>query len=226
MDVWLTYSPRDFLLFSAETYWRLFALANGTAWPYPLIAPALVAALLAGALVAANRRLLLALGPGLAIMWIVVAEAFLRARYEPINWAVAYVWPAFMVEAAVLLLLTVLLARPAPPGRRMIGAAFVVAAIAYPLVGLASGRPLAQSEVVGLAPDPTAIATLGFALLAQGRLVLLATPLPLLWLAASAVTLFTLGVPSAWAPATAAAAGLAVVVWGALRPAAPRSPAP
>src|SRR5882672_6248592 len=44
----------------------------------------------------------------------------------------------------------------------MIGIALYVYALAlHPLIALVAGRPLQAAEVVGIAPDPTASATLG-----------------------------------------------------------------
>ena len=39
MGDWLNYEAADFLLFSAEVYWRLFELENTALWPLPAIAP-------------------------------------------------------------------------------------------------------------------------------------------------------------------------------------------
>jgi hypothetical protein len=68
----------------------------------------------------------------------------------------------------------------------------VSALLLCPFVGLAFGRPWTQAEVFGLAPDPTALATLGaLLLLAPARPGLtwrLAWLLPLLWCALSGMT--------------------------------------
>jgi len=64
-----------------------------------------------------------------------------------------------------------------------IGIALYVYALAlHPLLVLVAGRPLQAAEVVGIAPDPTAIATLGLLSLAPrrgGTLPLII--LPILW---------------------------------------------
>ena len=51
------------------------------------------------------------------------------------------------------------------------------------------GRGWASSEVFGIAPDPTAIATLGVLLLARGRLLPVLLPIPVLWCLLSGMTL-------------------------------------
>jgi hypothetical protein len=68
-----------------------------------------------------------------------------------------------------------------------------------PLLAPLQGRGWASSEVFGIAPDPTAMATLGVLLLAHGRLLPLLLPIPVLWCFLSGVTLRTMGEPQAWA---------------------------
>lgn len=192
METWLTYRPRDFLLFSPDTYWRLFETTNAALWPLPLLAAPLLVVLFAWA--ATGRRLPgIALALALGVSWVVVSEAFLAARYEPINWAVAYVRPIFIVEAALLATLGLRLWFPATGVRLWVGGGLIALAAAYPLVGLAAGRPLSEAEVFAVAPDPTAIATLGVLLAARPSWAggILAA-VPILWLVVSAVTLHTM----------------------------------
>ena len=83
----------------------------------------------------------------------------------------------------------------------MTGDGLVVLAVGYPLVGLAAGRALVQTEVVGLAPDPTAIATLGLLLLARpGWIRLTLSVIPAVWLLLTSATLLTMDEPSGWVP--------------------------
>jgi hypothetical protein len=60
---------------------------------------------------------------------------------------------------------------PASGGRLGLGFGLLVLAIVgYPWLGVLLGRPLSQAEVFGIAPDPTAVGTLGVLLLtASGR---------------------------------------------------------
>ena len=73
----------------------------------------------------------------------------------------------------------------------------------------ASGRPWTQAEVFGLAPDPTAIGTLGWLLLLQGcrdsarGLLRTLWLVPLAWCAISAATLATMGEWQALVPLVA-----------------------
>ena len=145
----------------------------------------------------------------LAALWAFVGWSFLWSRYAAINWAIAYVAPAFGLQALLLAI-----GGAARGGlafdRRDIAARLglliaVVGLVVYPLLPPLFGRPWTSAEVFGIAPDPTAIATLGVLLAASGRLVPLLLPIPLLWLLLSGLTLRTMGDPQAWLPLLAAA---------------------
>ena len=96
MSEWWTYRPEDFLLFSPRVYWRMFELHNAALWPLQVLALAaglLIILLLAWRPRGYARWLALLL----AILWIFVGWTFLWNRYADINWAAAYVAPAFVV---------------------------------------------------------------------------------------------------------------------------------
>jgi uncharacterized membrane protein YwaF len=112
MSEWWTYRAEDFLLFSPRVYWRMFELHNAALWPLHLLA------LAAGLIII----LLIAWRPGtgarwialmLAILWTFVGWSFLWNRYATINWAAAYVAPAFAVEGVLLFVIGAL--RDGPP---------------------------------------------------------------------------------------------------------------
>jgi hypothetical protein len=86
-----------------------------------------------------------------------------------------------------------------------------------PLLAPLQGRGWASSEVFGIAPDPTAIATLGLLLLARGRLLPVLLPIPVLWCLLSGMTLRTMGEPQAWAPLAALALAAAGWIWTIIR---------
>jgi hypothetical protein len=212
---WWSYRLSDFLLFAPRTYWRLFELHNAALWP--LHVPVVVAG--AVALVFALRR------PGcirwiamlLALIWAFVGWTFIWQRYATINWAASYVAPLFALEAASFAIGGAILGRlPAAPSgtRRLIGALLVGAAIpAYPLLAPMTGRSWAAAEIFGVAPDPTAIATLGFLLQTRGALAGALYPIPLAWCLVSGVTLLTLGENQGWIPLAAALLTLITLVW-------------
>ncbi len=80
------------------------------------------------------------------------------------------------------------------------------------MLGPLFGRSWSQIEVFGVAPDPTAIATLGVLLLASGRVRWELMVLPLLWCAVSGATLLSMDSPAAGIPIAAAVLGLSVAV--------------
>ena len=65
------------------------------------------------------------------------------------------------------------------------------ALIIHPLLAPLTGRPWTQAEIFGLAPDPTAVATLGI-LLATERPRLPLFAIPLLWCVLTGLTLWTM----------------------------------
>jgi hypothetical protein len=219
MSEWWTYRAEDFLLFSPRVYWRMFELHNASLWPLHVLT--LAAGLTIMLLIAWRPR-----GSAhwvaliLAILWIFVGWFFLWNRYATINWAAAYVAPAFAVEG-VLFLLLLLLDGLAFDRRGLAGwIGFFILAFALagqPLLAPLQGRGWASSEVFGIAPDPTAIATLGVLLLARGRFLPLLLPIPVLWCLLSGITLQTMGEPQAWAPYAAVALAAAAWIWTIIR---------
>ena len=201
MAEWWTYSLSDFLLFSPRTYYRLFELYNAAVWPGQVLAVA------AGLAIAAMLRkprpwqgwvvaVLLAAG------WLWIAWAYFLARYATINWAAPCVAAAFAGEALLLVLAGTLGRSSLPPDSRMAGrigvGLYVFALVVQPLIGPLAGRTWSQVEILGIAPDPTAVATLGLVLRAPvgHRWALL--PIPVAWCAVSGATAWAMGSPDAW----------------------------
>ena len=200
MSEWLTYRPEDFLLFSPRTYWRMFELQNEAYWPLPVLTLALggIVTFLAAR---GSGRAIRGAAVILAVVWFFVAYTFLWNRYASINWAMNYVAPAFALQA--LLLLLIAFRRAVAVQSRGIAAwigtlLLAFATVGVPLMAPLHGRDRATSEVFGIAPDPTVIATLGFLLLIRGRFVWALYPIPVLWTLLSGVTLYTMGERQAW----------------------------
>ncbi|MGE0349302.1 DUF6064 family protein [Hydrogenophaga sp.] len=171
MSEWWTYRPVDFLMFAPRTYWRLFELQNAAWWPWQVPLGLLALCLAVGLWRGGPRTLRLGMA-GLAIAWAFVAWSFLWQRYAPINWAAAHLAWAFAAQALGLLALAASGAlRPSGSAtRRRSGAALLLwAALAHPALAWMFGRPWTQAEVIGLAPDPTVIATLGALLCADAH---------------------------------------------------------
>ncbi len=209
MSEWWTYTLSDFLLFSPRTYYRLFELHNAAIWPGQVAAMALGLALLIllGTAAPWRGRAISAL---LAGCWLWVAWGFLFKRYATINWAATYMAAAFAVEALLLVLVGVVGDR-LRFGERGAGRAGLVlllfALLVQPLAAPLSGRPWSQVELFGVAPDPTALTTLG-ALLAAERMRWDLLAIPLAWCAVSGATLWTMAAPDAWVMPAAAVLAL------------------
>lgn len=196
MPTWMSYSLSDLLLFSPRTYYRLFELMNAALWPahVPLLAAALAVAVLA---LAGHRRAGRGAAALLAAAWAWTAVDFLAIRYAAVNWAAPWFAGAFLAQAALLAWQGLFRDRLQPaPGGRAGTALYLAAVLLMPLAAPLSGRLWTQAEPFGLAPDPTAAATLG--LLAAARAPWSLWIVPLLWCAVSGATLRTMEAPDFW----------------------------
>lgn len=196
MSEWWTYSLSDFLLFSPRVYSRLFELYNASVWPAQILSLALGVAMVLMLLrpVRGGGRLIPVI---LGVQWLWIAWAFFFERYAAINWAAIYIAPAFALEGALLIAAGV-----AGPGLRFVrrggrGFAaglvlFTAALVLYPLIAPLLQRPWAAAEIFGIAPDPTAVATLAILALAAGRLRVGLMVIPVLWCVVTGATLWTM----------------------------------
>jgi hypothetical protein len=218
MSEWLSYRPEDFLLFSPRAYWRMFELQNEAYWPLPVLTLALggIVTFLAarGGMNAIRWAALI-----LALVWSFVAYTFLWSRYAGINWAIVYIAPAFALEALLLLLIAIrsgvtVVSRGLAAWIGFLLLAF--ATVGLPLLAPLHGRDRSTSEIFGIAPDPTVIATLGFLILLRGRFLWLLYPIPIVWCLVSGLTLHTMGEAQTWMPFAAVA--LLAVAWALRRP--------
>jgi len=219
MSEWWTYRPSDLLMFAPRTYWRLFELHNESLWPTQVLT-ALLAILLAVALWTGRMGAVRAGMALLAASWALVAWTFLWQRYAPINAAAGAFALGFALQAVTLLMLSLAgsLGVVNEVARQRTGLALVAwAALLHPWLAAITGRPGSQAEFFGLAPDPTAIGTLGVLLCVTSshravRSLLAATwGVALIWCAVSASTLWTMGTAEGWIPALGAALALAVL---------------
>ncbi len=167
MSEWWTYRLSDFLMFSPGTYWRLVERYNRDVWPLQLLMIAVGAmALWSAARTPVAARAVAAV---LAPVWFWVGWAFHWQRYAPINWAAEYFAMAFALQALLLVASAMMRAGDGQltrPFVRACGLALgAIGMFFYPLIAPAVGRPWSQSEVFGVMPGPTAMATLGLLLL-------------------------------------------------------------
>lgn len=210
MSDWASYQLQDFIPFSAEVYFRLLARMGEDFWPLQWATLALGALALAVAIRGRARLALLLLVPP----WVFVAVAFFAQRYVTLNWAGDYLCWAWLLQGALLAGIAGCgigceRARPHPTPSFLIGMLLMlIALIGMPLATSASGVGWQQAEFFGLHPDPTALFTLGIALIVlRGPALWCAVLIPMLWIAVSALTLLVLESPRAVALFAAVALG-------------------
>ncbi|HKA36206.1 MAG TPA: DUF6064 family protein [Thermoanaerobaculia bacterium] len=203
MSEWWTYRLSNFLLFSPRTYYRLFELYNAAIWPAQAAAALAGIAVLYCLLRPSRGRGRIA-AVILAASWTWVAVAFLAKRYATINFAaVQFAW-GFGIEAALLVWTGVIRAAfgaPKPRGARAGGAGLWICAFGialHPFLGPLLGREWRGIEIFGVAPDPTAIATLGAVLSAAGRARWHLLVIPILWCGISGATLLAMKDSRCW----------------------------
>lgn len=218
MEEWWTYTLSDLQSFSLETYYRLFERYNAAIWPGQIVALGLGAAIAAFLRRGAGPRRGRLIAGILAASWLWIAIAFHATRYAPIHRGAVYFAWAFGLEALLLVGAGALRGgltferRGDAVGRAGI-AIFLFALLVQPLIGTLFGRGWRQMEVFGVAPDPTAVGTLGILLLVAGRVRWELIAVPALWCAFSGATLLAMGTPVGW---VLIAAGAFAVVGSAL----------
>jgi len=218
MSEWWTYRPEDFLLFSERVYWRLFEIHNNAIWPAQPVDVVLGIAILVSVFWPrswSGRFVTLTM----ASAWIFVAWAYHWNAYATINWTARYAALLFAVEAGLFLWFggvrdKLSFAMQRNPRSFLRVALIVYAIFGHPLVALIDGRPLASSEIFGLAPDPTAVATLGLlGLSGGGRAVFLLLLIPMGWCLVSWAMLTTMGTWEGWIPMAAVVFALLTRPW-------------
>jgi hypothetical protein len=198
LDDLTTYRLQDFLLFDAETYQRLFALMNEPLWLLPAVTVLAGLATLA-ALLASLPIAMRAAAAVLAAAFALTGAAFFLGVYATINWAAVYPAWLFFGQAGLLVAVGTLAGRLDPIAdraspRALLGTIVTLYALAiHPLTGFAAGRTWPGLEWFGPAPDPTALAALGFLSFSLSRWRFVLALAPFLWLVVSILTLWTLG---------------------------------
>ena len=214
MSEWWTYRLSDFLMFTSSTYFRLFELSNRQWFPLQLVF--IAAGLLTIYYVAhRNKPIVVAAAAMLyGFVWIWVAWEFHWQRYTPVMLAAPYFAGAFVLQGVALaiggrFLSAIETRRPAE--FRLGWVLLLLGLVVQPLFGLAFGRPVAQMQLFGIAPDPTVTATIGFLFFirASGTLFVI----PLLWCLVTAATLSTLEVLDTWVMLAIFAATVAGLIY-------------
>lgn len=208
MSEWWTYRPEDLLLFSPRTYWRLFEVANAELWPLQILIIG-VGTLMLIWVIRPTPWSGRVIAGAMALAWTATGFWFIGTSYVEVNWAAAYVVPIFATETILFVWFGVVRQKLSFTFDRRISTLlgfglFTYALLLHPLVAPIAGRPITAAEIIGIAPDPTAIATLGLisTCARAKRLWLIFIP-PVLWCLLSATTLFTMGAWEGWIPSMA-----------------------
>jgi hypothetical protein len=217
MEVWLTYSLSDFLLFSPRTYFRLVELYNRAVWPGQVSAVGL-GLLIVALLVRRPPWHGRAIAGILAGSWLWIALAFHLHRYATINWAASYLAAGFALQGALLAWIGVVRGRLAfrRPRRDPVAVAgwclFGFALTLQPLLGQIGERPWPSVELFALTPDPTTVATLGLLAATADRVAWELLVVPLLWCAVSGATAWAMSTPDALVMPLVALASLGLAI--------------
>lgn len=209
------YALQDFIPFTADIYFRLLERMGETFWPLHVLTLAL--GVITVFLVLKNHARLACLL--IAPAWAFVGFAFFIERYAELNWAGGYLGYLFCGQAILVFLIGL-----AGPGlddatrkrpAAVIGTAIALTGlIGLPFMALLTAGSWFQAEVFGIHPDPTAMLTLGLAMIMlRGWVLWLVALVPALWLLISGLTLSVLDAPGAVVLFSVLAFGLIGLVW-------------
>lgn len=216
MGEWWTFRPADILVFSARNYYRLFEIYNAAVWPAHIVALGLGLTVL----FFLRRGMGRAVAVALAVAWAWVALVFHLKFFSTITPFAPYFAAGAGLEAALIAWTGVARGGLAPARDGVlsarVGLAIYLAALAgLPALGLAMGRAVPQAEIFGLAPDPTALATIGLLLVAR-RVHWHLLIIPFLWCANTGITLIAMKVPDALFTPICAGLALGIALWKTL----------
>ena len=201
MDEWWTYGISDLVLFTPDTWVRLFELYHRDWWPLQL-ACATMAAVIVFCLwrkpARCGRVIVLLLAAG----WAWTGWAFLHLRFAPIHWVADGYAAAFSLQALLLFVYGVSrrgvefeINKSAHTGFGLF--VLLVALLVMPAIAHLTGRAWMQAELFAMTPDATALATLGLLLLAKGRAAAWLAVIPVAWCFITGATLWVLEAPEA-----------------------------
>ena len=181
-----------------ETYLRLFERVNESVWPWHVVA--LLGTMIVIVLLHRGQQRLIWLV--LAIQWGVVAWVFHHTFFAELNWAAIYFAWGFGFQALLFLGLAVSRKSLQPPANASLQSAVAwvflsIAVVGYPLLLLANEQTWSSIEMVGIAPDPTCLATLGVLILLR-RCAWWLMLVPLSWCAISGAIAFALNLESGY----------------------------
>jgi hypothetical protein len=202
--------------FTIAQFLGIFSAYNQAIWPFQIVAYGLGIL----AVVAIWRKWTSAhwLVPSiLALMWAVNAIGYHYFFFTKINPAAVIFAGFFAVQAALLGASAVfdsdtrfVFGRDL---RSITGVAFIVyAMLVYPLLGSVAGHGFMNGPMLGVAPCPTTIFTIGLLLLARGKWVVWLPVIPILWSLVGFAAALQLGMPEDFGlPAAAVALAIALI---------------
>lgn len=200
MSDWFSYRIQDYVPFSADAYFSLLARMNEAYWPLHLIMVAIGVTAVCLSLTDRNRIIGLMLAPA----WCFVGVVFVMELYGQLNWGARYFAYAFLIQAVVLVIVSVSGVGCSPKPQCNSFSVFLGVLVAmiglvfYPFLLLLAGFSWSESEVFGIHPDPTAVATLGIAMTCyRGIAKWVVSLIPVLWILQTGLTLQVLGSPLA-----------------------------
>lgn len=205
------------LPFTADVLFSNFAQYNRALWPLPILAwvLALAAILLTLRPVWSGDRVITGL---LAAGWLWTGYGYHYLQFATINFA-APVYAVFFVLQGLLIAWSggakrglAFRFRPDPAGWTGLGLA-LAAAVAWPLAAPLAGYGWESARLVGLAPGPTAVFTLGLLLLTDGPTPLRLLAVPLLWTIVAGATAWALSIHQDVVQPVAALGVLGLALW-------------
>jgi hypothetical protein len=201
MDEWWTYGIADLVLFTPETYFRLFELYHRDWWPVQLACLAMDVVILLCLWLKSSwgGRVIAFL---LAASWAWAGWAFLHLRFAPIHWVADWYAVAFFLQALLLFIYGIsrrgMEFETGNSVRAGIGVFVLLGALlAMPATAYLTGRDWMQAELFAMTPDATALATLGLLLLTKDRVAVWLVVIPVAWCIVTGATLWALAAPEA-----------------------------
>ena len=205
------------LPFTADVLFSSFEAYNRALWPLPILALVLALAAIPLTLrpVRGSDR---AIGALLTIAWLWTGVGYHLLHFAAIDFAAPLYGAFFVVQALLLAWTGVVRGRLAFRFRadlsRWIGLMLALAAtVAWPLADWLLGPGWSSVRLVGLAPGPTAVFTLGLLLLIDGRTPLHLAAIPVLWTLIAGATAWALSIPQDLFSPVAGLGGLCLILW-------------
>ena len=187
------------LSFDAEALSSHFAQYNVAIWPAQAVAwlAALLVVWLAVKSPQNSDRLI---GAALAAAWLWCGAVFHLLFFAQLNFMAPLYGGLFILQALLLawsLAFRDKVAFQVRPGTFAMGGFLVVlfALLLVPAISIFADQSWDSVRLVGVAPGPTAVFTLGLFLLARGRVPLYLTVIPLLWTLLAGFTAWRLMIP-------------------------------